>query len=553
MLSNNVNRKFISSLDISDYEILTEDGYKDVSQIHKTIEYEKWVIELENGFKLDCADTHILIDENYNEVFARDSLGVMLRTQSGLSKVVSVINTNDMEHMYDITVESEDHTYYTNSILSHNTSSVVGFLLHYILFNEDKTVGVLAHKIAGAREVLDRLQLAYEHIPKYLQQGIKEWNKGNISLENNSKILTSASNGAGVRGKSLSVLFVDETAFVPNNQWEDFWTGTYPVISSGTETKVILVSTPNGLNHFYKLWVDAKENTSSFNPIEVNWWDVPGRDEKWKEDMIGDIGQHRFNQEFGNSFLGSSNTLISLDTLQRLVYKQPIQEKDGLRIFKQPEDGQLYFMTVDVGYGRGQDASTFSIFNITQFPYEQVATYRSNDISPMLFPNIIYNTAINYNNAFVLVENNDIGKTVLGVLNYELEYEELITLNENGKQNPDIGCRMTKQVKSVGCSNLKDIIEADKLILVDDNTIQEISTFIGKGNSYAADQGKHDDSVMNLVLFAYTLKTNTFEDLTDQNFRQNMYENRIKEMEEDMMGFFSSDLEGEEDDVAWLQ
>lgn len=549
-LSNKIERKFVSSLDTTEWEVLTEDGYKDITQIHKTVEYEKWTITLANGLYIDCADTHILIDYEYNEIFAKDSLGCTLRTENGLSEVISVMNNYTSENMYDVTVDSDMHTYYTNSILSHNTTSLVGFLLHYILFNSEKTVGILAHKKDGAVEVLDRLQLAYEHIPKYMQQGVSEWNKGNITLENGSKVLTSASNGAGVRGKSLAVLVVDETAFIPNNQWDDFWAGTYPVISSGKETKTILISTVNGLNHFHKIWSDAKQGISTFKPVEVNWWDVPGRDDEWKNNMIGDIGERRFAQEFGNNFLGSSNTLISTNKLISLVMLPPISVKDDLKVYEYAQTDHIYFMTVDVGYGRGQDYSTFSVFDITEYPIRQVATYRSNQISAELYPNFIFNVGMNYNSAYVLVENNDIGKTALQVLNYELEYENLITLNEGMKRNPEMGCRMTSRVKSIGCNALKDTIEDDKLIIADENTILEMNTFVAKGSSYEADMGKNDDSVMNLVMFCYMMRTELFEDISNHNYRENMYKARIESIEDDMMAFFTLD---EIEDTAWLQ
>ena len=434
------------------------------------------------------------------------------------------------------------------------TTTSVAFLLHYILFNESKVVGILANKGATSREILGRLQLAYEHLPKYLQQGVLEWNKGSIELENGSKIIASSTSSSAVRGFSFSALFLDEAAFIHDNMFWEFWDSVYPTISSGTETKVIMVSTPNGMNHFHKFWTNAVEERSSFVPFDVHWSLVPGRDDEWKKDTIGNIGEDRWRQEFEAEFLGSSNTLVNINTLSNLVFKEPKYISNEVLYYKTSEEGHTYVMSVDVSYGRGQDYSTFSIIDITEYPFEQVATYRSNQISPLLFPSIIQKVGNDYNEAYVIVESNDIGKTVLQVLNYELEYENLISVG--AIKSMDIGIRMTKSTKAMGCSNLKDLMESQKLIVVDRHTIQELSTFIIKGSSYAAEGGCHDDMVMNLVLFSWFTGQTMFKDLTDKDIRLKMYQQHIDDIEEMMTPFgFSSEHDDEkviyEDGVRW--
>lgn len=430
------------------------------------------------------------------------------------------------------------------------TTTSVAFLLHYVLFHESKVVGILANKGATSREILGRLQLAYEHLPKYLQQGVLEWNKGSIELENGSKIIASSTSSSAVRGFSFSCLFLDEAAFIHDNLFWEFWDSVYPTISSGKETKVIMVSTPNGMNHFHKFWVDGNEGRSSFKTFEVHWSLVPGRDKQWKKDTIGNIGEERWRQEFEAEFLGSSNTLININTLQNLVYQPPLETINDVKYYKNPRSDRTYFMTVDVGYGRGQDYSTLSVIDITEYPFEQVATYRSNQISPLLYPSIIHKIATDYNNAFVLVENNDIGKTVLQVLNYELEYENLLSVG--AIKSGDLGVRTTKATKAIGCSNLKDLIEGEKLIIVDEFSINELSTFISKGSSYQAEAGKHDDTVMNLVVFSWFTTQEMFKDLTDKDIRTKLYKQHIDDIEE-MLTPFGFSSEHDEDDNTFYE
>ena len=441
---------------------------------------------------------------------------------------------------------------------SGKSTTILAYLLHYILFNENVSVAVLANKKATAMELLGRLQLAYEHMPKWLQQGVLIWNKGNIELENGSKILASSTSGSAIRGGSFNIIFLDEFAFVPHNISEEFFSSVYPTISSGKTTKVFIVSTPNGMNMFYKLWTDAEEGNNDYSPISVHWSQVPDRDQEWKEKTIRNTSERQFQQEFECSFLGSSNTLISTDKLMSMPYKPTIYSNDGLDVYQEPVQNHTYVMVCDVSRGVGLDYSAFSVFDVTRQPYRQVAKYRKNDISPMLYPNVIFTTAQKYNDAFVLVEVNDIGQQVSDILYHDMEYENMMMVTMHGRngqqigggfsKNVSMGIRTTKQVKRIGCATLKDLIERDNLIIEDFDTISELTTFIGKSTSWEADEGAHDDLVMGCVIFSWLVQQRYFRELTDQDIREKMFAEQMKLIEEELTPFgFIED--GQDDSV----
>lgn len=426
--------------------------------------------------------------------------------------------------------------------------TTVSYILWYILFNEQKTVGILANKGTLAREILSRLILAYENLPFWLQQGIKTWNKGNIELGNGCEVHALATSGSAARGMAFSLVMLDEFAFLHPNQADDFFESVYPTISSGKETKIIVVSTPKGLNHFYRMWKDAEENRSEFKTFSINWWDVPGRDEEWKKKTIANIGEISFNQEYGCDFLGSSLSLISPVVLSRLVFKQPIKETtQGVKIYENPVEGHQYITLVDCAEGVGFDYSAFSVIDVSQYPYKQVATFRSNKVTPMFFPDIISTVAKGYNTSFVIIELNSVGSQVAHHLAYELDYEEVAHVGTGkhgqilmGGQNQVPGVKTSKQTKKVGCANLKDLIEGDKLLINDFDTISELSTFIHVKSSFEADEGCHDDTVMPLVLFGWAVNQEYFKALKDHNLRKDLYEEKARMMEEDILPFIGS-------------
>ena len=414
--------------------------------------------------------------------------------------------------------------------------SSVAYLLWFAIFHPEKTIAVLANKGATAREMLARVTLMLENLPFFLQPGCKALNKGSIEFSNNSRIIAAATSGSSIRGMSVNLLYLDEFAFV--ERAAEFYTSTYPVVSSGKDTKVIITSTANGIgNTFYKIWEGSVQGTNEYQPFKVDWWDVPGRDEKWKLQTISNTSQMQFDQEFGNTFFGTGDTLIGADTLLELKSKQPLRriEDQSVLIYEEPIKDHEYIMTVDVSRGRGQDYSTFNLIDISSRPFKQVAVYRNNIISPLLFPNIIYKYAKVYNEAYVVIESNDQGGVVTNGLYHELEYENMHV--ESAVKANALGIEMTRKVKRLGCSAIKDIIENNKLQIVDENTILEISTFVSKGSSYQASEGNHDDLMMNLVMFGYFATSNYFGEMTDINLKEMMFQQRIKEIEEDVLPF----------------
>ena len=437
------------------------------------------------------------------------------------------------------------------------STTIISFLLHYILFNESVNCAILANKLATARELLSRLQLAYEHLPKWMQQGVVVWNKGNIELENGSKILAAATSSSAVRGSSFNIIFLDEFAHVPNNIADQFFTSVYPTISSGETTKVFIVSTPLGLNMFYKLWVDAEEGRNNYTPIDVHWSEVPGRDEKWKAETIKNTSEVQFTQEFDCEFIGSTLTLIAPSKLRTMTFQRPVASKGGMDIYEQPRKDRTYCIIADSAQGKEQDYSALSVFDITEIPYRQVAKYRDNKISPMLYPNIIYNIGLQYNTAWLMVEINDVGQQVAETLHFELEYENILMCSMHGRsgqkvgggfgKNNQLGIRTSKQLKRIGCAALKEMIETDKLIVPDFETIAELTTFSSKHNSYEAEEGSHDDLAMTLVIFSWLVQQQYFKDMTDLDIRQQMYKDQMEALEQDMLPFGIIDSGQEEE------
>lgn len=665
-LSDTVERKFVESFDVSEWEVLTEDGFKDISTSNKTVEYERYTIILENGMSIDCADDHIFITSAGEEVFAKNALNMVLHTIEGPMTVIHVQASGEFCCMYDFSVDSETHTYYTNGILSHNTTCVAAWLLWYALFKQDQSIAILANKGAQAREILSRVTLALENLPFFLQAGCKELNKGSITWENNSKIFCAATTGSSIRGKACvsgdtlvtvrdagvsetiridsvkwtpsmevlthsgfkkfkavlnqgikdtlliqftdgssisctpdhrflcagafveagdlsegdllsaktvkriyksspqlvydlenveetnsyitsgvishncTVVYLDEFAFVDNA--DEFYESTYPVVTSGKTTKVIITSTPRGAgNLFHRLWEGAVQKTNEYAPIRVRWDDVPDRGEDFKKSILANMTEKQWRQEYLCEFLGSTSTLLESEALLSLMAKKPIEESlnNCFKIYEKPVEKHVYVATVDCAKGRGKDYSVVNVFDVSVTPFKQVAIYRSNTISPLIFPDIILKICNTYNQAIAVVENN-MCDTVVNTLYSVLEYENVYVETSKGG---GVGLNMSAKVKRIGCSNLKDLIEKNKITLVDADTIKELSSFEASGDSYAGVRG-NDDTVMTLVIFAYFIQTAAFVDMTDIDIRSLLFAEQIADLtgrEDDMMptvGYF---------------
>jgi len=436
------------------------------------------------------------------------------------------------------------------------STTSVSYLLHYAVFNDNVNIGILANKAATARDLLGRLQTAYENLPKWMQQGIISWNKGSLELENGSKILAASTSASAVRGMSFNILFLDEFAFVPNHIADAFFSSVYPTITSGKTTKVIMVSTPHGMNHFYRYWHDAERGKNEYVPTDVHWSEVPGRDDVWKEQTIANTSEQQFKIEFECEFLGSVDTLIAPAKLRALVYQQPETTSAGLDVYVEPQKNHDYIISVDVARGVGKDYSAFVVIDITEFPHSVVAKYRNNDIKPMLFPSIIQEIGLKYNKAFILCEVNDVGDQVAAILNFDLEYPNLLMCSMRGRagqvvgqgfsgKKTQLGVKMSKTVKKVGALNLKTLVEENKLLFCDYDIMSELTTFIQKSNSFEAEEGCHDDLAMCLVIYAWLVAQDYFKELTDQDVRKRLYDEQKNQIEQDMapFGFMSDGLD----------
>jgi hypothetical protein len=438
------------------------------------------------------------------------------------------------------------------------TTTSAAYILWYTIFQESKTVAILANKAPAAREVLYRYQLMYENLPMWMQQGVTTWNKGDIALENGSIVFTAATSASGIRGKSVNLLYVDETAIIPNNIAEQFFTSVYPTISAGETTKILLSSTPLGYNHFWKFWNDAKNGRNGFITLFIPYWEIPGRDEKWAEEQRKLLGDLKYNQEVLCNFLGSSLTLVNADTIAQLSPMPPIYSKDGLDVFEAPDKTHSYVIVADTAKGVGGDYSAFSVVDVTSVPYRMIAKYRDNQVSPMLYPSIIQKVGKEYNDAYVMLEINS-SEQVAHILHDEYEYENIIYVTRNTKNGQivsggfgggktQLGVNTDKKVKRIGCFNFKTLMEEKKLFVPDADTIAEISTFIERKNSYEADEGYHDDLVMTLVLFSWLTTNPYFKELSNVNLRQIIYEKRMQAIEDELtpFGFINT---GSEDEI----
>lgn len=515
---------------MNDVEIKGYNGNVNIKRKGMAIEFTQEMI----AEYLKCSKDPIYFAEKYIKIVHVDHGLIPIRMYEYQKEIANAITFNRR-----VTVNT--------SRQAGKTTTAVAIILHYVLFNDHKTVALLANKGEAAREILDRIKIAYEALPKWMQQGVIEWNKGSVEFENGCKIIAGATSSSAIRGKSISFLYIDETAFVEN--WDEFFASVFPTISSGNTTKILFTSTPKGLNHFYKTCEGAKEGRNGYIYIEVPWNRVPGRDAKWKEETLAamDHDHQKFAQEFECAFLGSSGTLIEGSKLKNLVDRVPIAEKGGLKMYERYIDGHTYTIIADVSRGKGLDYSAFSVFDVTEMPYKQVCTFRDNMISPVDYAETIYQVSKLYKEAYILIEINDIGEQVSDSLHFDFESEGLLHTESAGRsgkrisggfgKNVDKGIRTTKTVKSIGCNILKLLIEQDQLIINDFTTINELSTFSRRGNSYEAESGKHDDMVMGLVLFSWLSDQTFFKDITDINTMMRLKQRTEEELMEDLLPF----------------
>ena len=522
-----------------------EKGYNGNPLLKKSRKAIAWTPELVEEY-LKCANDPVYFAEKYIQIVHVDHGLIPIRLYDYQKEIIQKIT----DHRRVTVVTSRQ---------AGKTTTAAAVILHFILFNDHKTVALLANKGDAAREILDRIQLSYESLPPWLQQGVVSWNKGSIELENGCKVIAAATSSSAIRGKSIALLYIDEAAFVEG--WDEFFASVFPTISSGQTTKILFTSTPNGLNHFYKTCMGAKEGTNGYQYVEVPWQRVPGRDEAWRHETLSamDFDHEKFAQEFECAWLGSSGTLISGAVLKTLVSKTPIMAKDGLTVYEEKQGNHNYVIVCDVSRGKGLDYSAFQVIDVTSMPYKQVCVYRNNMVTPLDYSGTIYRTSKAYNNATILVEINDVGAQVADSLYYDYECENLIYTENAGARGKrisagfskgggsDRGIRTTKTVKAIGCSMLKLLVEQRQLIINDHNTIHELSRFSRKGTSYEAEPGCNDDLAMCLVLFGWMSDQQYFKDLTDINTLMRLRDKSEEELREDLFEFFRDDGQPEEE------
>lgn len=517
------------SLQIEKTEVSSYHGNPNLKPVGYSHEWTKEQI----AEYMKCADDPIYFIENYCQIVTLDRGLQPFKLYDCQKRKVDFI----MNNRRCILMEGRQQG---------KTVTAAACILHYIIFQDSKTVAIMANKSNAAREVLSRLQIMYENLPLWMQQGVKTWNKGDVELENGSRVFTAATTSSGIRGKSVNWLYIDEAAIIPNNVADEFFTSVYPTISAGETTKILLTSTPLGYNHFWKFWNESEKGKNGFKNMFIHYSEIPGRDDVWAEQQLQLLGELKYNQEVLCEFLGSSNTLINGKTLAVLSSKEPEYFKDGLSIYQDPEKDKYYVISADVARGIGGDYSAFVVVDVTSMPYTVVAKYKHNKISPLLYPNILDKVGRDYNNAFIMVESNDIGQQVLDILHQENEYENIFTtVTENGKQyispgfgkSARLGVTTSKAVKRQGCFAFKSLMEERKLLLFDAEIIQELSTFIERSGTFQADEGYNDDLAMSLVLFSWVTTNPFFADLTNVNVREGIYNSEMRMIENDLTPF----------------
>jgi hypothetical protein len=517
------------------------DGQFGLLKAGLVLEYEDWMIE-----EIDkCRDDISYFCTKYLKVVDLDR---------GIVPFCLYDYQEEMMHIMD---ENRFSIFLTARQMG-KTQVVAAYLLHAALFNSDIEIAILANKETQAREIMSRWQLMYTMLPLWMQPGIKGWNKGDVWLANGekgTKVFCAATGGSSIRGRSINILYLDEFAFVQNDV--EFYTSTYPTITAGSTTKVIITSTPKGLNQFYKIYHDAENGLGDYKHLRVTWEQHPRRDIEWKKTQLRNMTEKQFDQEFACKFLGSSDTLISGDKLQQLVYNHPMNnqnEEPFWTLYAEPIPGSSYVITVDVSEGIGKDYSIISVIDVTQRPFIQVAKYRNNTIVPLMLADVAFRIATLYNMGSLLVENNSIGQTVTNSLWFDYEYENLITTKIKNLETvnsdagrTELGVRTTVKTKAIGTSILKTLIESDTLIIQDYDTIVELSTFIKHGNKYEAEKGKTDDIVMSLVIFAWFTTQPNFEEEVNVNMRNLLRQRLDAQDEQGMVCGFLNDGQDQDD------
>lgn len=520
MLSDQVERKFTETVTVSDWQVSTDSGWQDVTASNQTIPYAVHELELVNGMRLSCADTHIVFDQHLNEIFVRDLVpGQQIQTESGISAVKSLNVTQDQQQMYDLTVNSQDQRYYTGGILSHNSTTAAGYLLWYAMFVPDSTILIAAHKYTGAQEIMQRIRYAYESTPNFIRAGVVSYNKGSIEFENGSRIVAQTTTETTGRGMSITLLYLDEFAFVRPSIAREFWVSISPTLSTGG--KALITSTPSSdEDQFAQIWKQANRCTDEWGnptPLGVNgfkafrsyWHEHPDRDEKWKQDELGRIGEERFRREHQCEFLIEEETLINSVKLLEMQGSEPIERQGQVRWYRQPQRDRMYLVALDPSLGTGGDMSAIEVFEsptmiqIAEWQHNRTPVQKQIQVLKEIVKHCSDQAGVN--NVYYSVENNTLGEAALVSIS-EIGEENIagVFLSEPARAGQTRryrkGFTTTPKSKLAACAKLKSLVENDKITITSKNLVSELKTFVSSGASFAAKYGETDDLVMSLML-----------------------------------------------------
>lgn len=436
---------------------------------------------------------------------------------------------------------------------SGKTTATSMLCLWLALFNDDYNIGIVAQNEKTAIGILSRVKKAYDNLPEFLKMETINWSAKTVVFVNGSMISVSGTSAASARGGSYNFLYLDEFAFVPDHIQHEFYQSTIPTITAGNTGKILITSTPHGLNKFYKIWKDSENGNNKFRRVAIEWFEVPGRDEKWRREQENLLGKDGFLQEYNCDFLGSTHTLISAKKLQEMSWGEPLQEHDGLDIYKYPTAGHQYIIVADVSQGINLDYSAFIVFDVTKWPITIAAKYQNNKINSIKYAQLLVSIAKNYNNAYCLVEVNNIGIEIADIMFTDFEYTNLFSCHNKNKDKKleltlsdmigesRLGVITSQLVKRLGCNSLKNMIESDRLIIEDHDIIEQLSVFVQFKKSYQAEAGKNDDLVVCLFLFAYLVDSDIYKQLSDKSFRKELLTafNKTNDEQVGIFGFSS--------------
>ena len=578
------NYKTTKEIDISNYgiKVLTDVGYQPISYIYNTKPFAIYKVILENGYSIECADKHMLFDENFNIIYADELVESVskIMTDRGPSVVKYVSISKVKVSMCDVSVDHPYHRYYTNGILSHNSTTTAIFCLWSVLFRNDRNALILSKSGPAGQDLIKKIKDMYLYLPYHLKLGTLKWNQSEIAFDNNSTISTEAFSPTAGLGKTINFLILDEFAWCPPNDVELFYNNILPTVTADTNSNICIMSTQNGFNLFYKLWHAAETGKSMYAPFKVDWWQVPQwdpenhiwkkRDNAWKIMMVGVLGsEEAFYYQYGTQFSASDKCLVSRECLGKI--------RDLTYLFETPTDDGWYFslhktelkfkkdydlhwlkigwfiILVDLAEGGGNDFTTFNIIEVIgKDKFEQVGYWHCNTIDleqASLEFWVLYGQLFNPNKTIVSVEWNTYGALfynylknlnepeympeaswrwqvnplgefdLANLIRYKKGSQEDNIANLNGFKNSKTipGIRLSHATKISACALLKMMLEKFDVIITDLLTVSELENFEdNNGNGSYAAAYGHDDLIMTFVQLPLLKNTTKYKDFIEE-------------------------------------